>query len=238
MKARSATRTVRTARTIRSRLPVVPRGRIPGPGIEQPPRSRSSRIRPMRCAAHLVAGCPLLRRRHRSCRSVVAPADGLRSAQLQPEPLRPADHERSYRFRLGYGREPAGSPGAEPYGSVADARYGGPRSPCRPGFSINPNAADGKVACTDAAAHFGFGTQAECPETSKIGSLEIDSSALPGPMPGFVYLGQPLPGNKYRIFLVADGFATAHQDRRGRSPRIPPTGQLIVDLQGSAPVAR
>ncbi len=41
-----------------------------------------------------------------------------------------------------------------------------------------------------------------------MGSLEIHSSALPGPLPGYVYLGQPLPGNKYRIFLVANGFAT------------------------------
>ena len=76
------------------------------------------------------------------------------------------------------------------------------------GFSINPNAADGKTACADAEALFGTEEEAHCPEFSKVGSLTIDSSALPGPLPGYVYLGAPLPGNRYRIFLVADGFAT------------------------------
>ena len=76
------------------------------------------------------------------------------------------------------------------------------------GFSINPNAADGKTSCSDAEARFGTAEEAQCPEYSKVGSLTIESSALPGPIPGYVYLGEPLPGNRYRIFLVADGFAT------------------------------
>src|SRR4029079_2387422 len=76
------------------------------------------------------------------------------------------------------------------------------------GFSINSNAADGKTSCSDADANFGTTLAAHCPDFSKVGSLTIDSSALPGPLPGFMYLGRPLPGNKYRIFLVADGFAT------------------------------
>jgi hypothetical protein len=96
-----------------------------------------------------------------------------------------------------------------------------------PGFSINSNAADGKVACTDAEANFGTRLAAECPDFAKIGSLEIDSSALPGPLPGFVYLGQPLPGNRYRVFLAADGFAT-HVKLAGTITPDPQTGQLRV----------
>jgi hypothetical protein len=99
-----------------------------------------------------------------------------------------------------------------------------------PGFSINPNAADGKTACTEADAKFGTEEAAECPEFSKVGSLEIDSSALPGPLPGFVYLGQPLPGNRYRIFLVADGFAT-HIKLAGTVTADPITGQLTINFQ-------
>ena len=98
------------------------------------------------------------------------------------------------------------------------------------GFSINPNAADGKTSCTDAEARFGTEEEAQCPEFSKVGSLEIDSSALPGPLPGFVYLGQPLPGNRYRIFLVADGFAT-HVKLAGTITPDPVTGQLTISFQ-------
>ena len=96
-----------------------------------------------------------------------------------------------------------------------------------PGFSINPNAADGKTSCSDAEANFGTESAANCPEFSKVGSLEIDSSALPGPLPGFVYLGEPLPGNRYRIFLVADGFAT-HIKLAGTVTPDPVTGQLVI----------
>ena len=78
-----------------------------------------------------------------------------------------------------------------------------------PGFSINPNAADGKTACSDAEANFGTdAAQPTARSSPRSAASTIDSSALPGPLPGFVYLGEPLPGNRYRIFLVADGFAT------------------------------
>lgn len=99
-----------------------------------------------------------------------------------------------------------------------------------PGFSINPNAADGKTACTDTEARFGTEEEAACPEYSKVGSLTIESSALPGPLPGYVYLGQPLPGNRYRIFLVANGFAT-HIKLPGTVNADPITGQLTITFQ-------
>jgi hypothetical protein len=98
------------------------------------------------------------------------------------------------------------------------------------GFSINPNAADGKTACTDEEARFGTEEEAQCPEFAKIGSLEIDSSALPGPIPGFVYFGQPLPGNRYRIFLTANGFAT-HIKLAGTVTPDPQTGQLVISFE-------
>ena len=41
------------------------------------------------------------------------------------------------------------------------------------GFTINSNAADGKVACNDLDAKIGINSQdaAECPDFAKIGSL-------------------------------------------------------------------
>jgi hypothetical protein len=98
------------------------------------------------------------------------------------------------------------------------------------GFSINPNAADGKAACTDAQAAFGTKGPAECPETSKVGTLEIDSSALPAPIGGAIYLGEPKPGNRYRLLLVADGFAT-HVKLPGTARLDSQTGQVVVAFE-------
>ena len=84
------------------------------------------------------------------------------------------------------------------------------------GFSINSNAADGKTSCSDAEASFGTTNEAHCPEASKIGTLNIETALLPGPLPGYLYLGNPLPGNRYRVFLAADGF-NVHVKLAGRA---------------------
>jgi hypothetical protein len=99
-----------------------------------------------------------------------------------------------------------------------------------PGFSVNPNAADGKSSCTDAQAKFGTEDQAECPEYAKVGTLEIHSGVLPGVLPGAVYLGEPQPGNRYRLFLVADGFGL-HVKLPGQALLDPDTGQITVSFQ-------
>lgn len=77
------------------------------------------------------------------------------------------------------------------------------------GFTINPNAADGKGSCSDAAAHFGTRLEAECPEFSKVGTSVLESSALPAPIRGFIYIGEPKPHDRYRVILTAAGFGTA-----------------------------
>ncbi len=98
------------------------------------------------------------------------------------------------------------------------------------GFSVNPSAADGKVACNAFESAIGLTRgPATCLEFSKIGTLNIDSSALPGPIPGAVYLGEPRPGDRYRIILAADGFGT-HVKLAGSVRPDPQTGQLIVSF--------
>ncbi len=95
------------------------------------------------------------------------------------------------------------------------------------GFTINPNAADGKVSCPDAAAKFGSEDEAECPQFSKVGSVTLLSSALPGPLPGSIYLGGPQPGERYRLFLTADGFGT-HIKLPGAVRPDPQTGRQTI----------
>ena len=97
------------------------------------------------------------------------------------------------------------------------------------GFSINPNAADGKTSCSDAEARIGTREEASCPEHAKVGNLSLTSSALPGPIPGNIYLGEPRPGDRYRLILTADGYAT-HVKLTGSIKADPRTGQLVTSF--------
>lgn len=89
------------------------------------------------------------------------------------------------------------------------------------GFTVAPNLTNGKTACTDAQAKIGSREQAECPEASKIGLISVESPALPGPLTGAAYLGEPKPGDRYRLLLTFDGF--------GFHIKLP--GSLILDRQ-------
>jgi hypothetical protein len=99
-----------------------------------------------------------------------------------------------------------------------------------PGFSINPNAANGKTSCSDVQAGFGTIEPAQCPEFAKVGTDELESSALPGPIPGAIYLGEPKPGDRYRMILTAGGFGTFVKIA-GSVHADPQTGQLVVSFQ-------
>lgn len=77
------------------------------------------------------------------------------------------------------------------------------------GMGLNPSAANGLQACTD--AQFGKGTRnpVACPAASKVGTATVTTPPLPeGPLTGNVYVGQqkdsnPESGNLYRIFVHA-----------------------------------
>jgi hypothetical protein len=98
------------------------------------------------------------------------------------------------------------------------------------GFSLDPNAADGKTVCTEAEARFHTEEPAQCPENAKVGTLSIESSALPGPIPGAIYLAEPRPNDRYRVIMTAFGYGTAVKIA-GSVHADPGTGQLIVDFQ-------
>ncbi len=95
------------------------------------------------------------------------------------------------------------------------------------GLTLNPGAADGKVACSDTQTAIGTLFAATCPDFAKVGTLELDIAALPAPIPGALYLGEPKPGETYRLVLTADGFAT-HVKLVGSIVPDPQTGRLTV----------
>jgi hypothetical protein len=99
-----------------------------------------------------------------------------------------------------------------------------------PGFTINPAAADGKSACTEAQARFGTTEEAQCPQFAKIGTLEVHSPVLPGVLPGAIYIGRPLPNERYRLFIAFDGFGV-HVKLAGSAHPDPKTGQVVTEFK-------
>jgi hypothetical protein len=94
-----------------------------------------------------------------------------------------------------------------------------------PGMSISPSAANGLEACTDEQFAQGTHDAIQCPAASKVGTAEIKTPVLSDSLKGSVYLGQPLPDNPYRLFVVADGFGLSVRLKATVAPD-PVTGQL------------
>jgi hypothetical protein len=95
------------------------------------------------------------------------------------------------------------------------------------GATINPSAANGLQACTD--GQFGKGTEApiSCPEGSRVASVKITTPLLDRPLVGSAFIGQPLPGDRYRLFVQADGFGITVR-LIGTVRPDPTTGQLTA----------
>ncbi len=110
------------------------------------------------------------------------------------------------------------------------------------GMGLNPSAANGLEVCSD--AQFGKGTRnpVTCPAGSQVGTVTIDSPALPeendeGPaLKGSVYVGQqlsrdPASGDLYRIFINAASSRYGIDVRLiGNVSADPQTGQLTTTI--------
>ncbi len=76
------------------------------------------------------------------------------------------------------------------------------------GAGLNPSLANGLTPCTDAQFKKGTNNLVECPVSSKIGSIEVQTNALDQPLGGDVYVAaptsqEPQSGNQFRVFLHA-----------------------------------
>jgi hypothetical protein len=113
------------------------------------------------------------------------------------------------------------------------------------GMGLNPSAAYGLVACTDAQFNKGSRGPSTCPPASKVGTIEIETPPLPaGSIKGNVYVGEqlsrdPASGEEYRIFVVADAVSPETGKSFGISVRLvgnvsadPLTGQLTTRFKG------
>lgn len=76
------------------------------------------------------------------------------------------------------------------------------------GAGINPSLANGLTPCTDAQYKQGTDEPIECPASSRIGSVEVETKALDQPLGGDVYVAaptsqEPKTGNQFRVFIHA-----------------------------------
>ena len=151
----------------------------------------------------------------------------LRPAEFQPEPFGQADDDR-HRLRERAGRQPERAAVLECADPVAirDQVHNRDSS----GRLLDQPQRRGREDDVQRrGSELRLGGRRPCPEFAKIGTTSVDSSALPGPIQGYLYLGEPLPGNRYRMILTADGFAT-HVKIAGSIHPDPQTGRLTFSV--------
>ena len=103
------------------------------------------------------------------------------------------------------------------------------------GMTLNPSAANGLTACTDAQIGIKTTNQVACLPTSKIGTVAIETPDLPPKsLGGNVYLAEPLSsdpssGQEYRIFIDAESAQYGVSVRlQGHVSANPSTGRLTT----------
>jgi hypothetical protein len=100
------------------------------------------------------------------------------------------------------------------------------------GMVLSPSAADGLGACSDAQIGLHVTGAATCPNSSKIGTVEITTPLLDSPLTGEVFLGtqnsqDPQSGQMYRLFIQAAGSGVRIK-LPGSVTADPVTGQLTA----------
>jgi hypothetical protein len=78
------------------------------------------------------------------------------------------------------------------------------------GAGLNPSLANGLQTCSDAQFKYHTNGAIECPEASKIGTVDVETPSLPpDSLHGIVYVAEPTSndpstGNQFRVFLTVE----------------------------------
>jgi hypothetical protein len=152
---------------------------------------------------------------------------------VEPETAQ-ADSPSGYTFRVKVPQNP------NPYGletpELDNAKVTLPR-----GVSIDPSAANGLAGCTDEQVGIGTENPVTCPSASKLGTVEVFTPLLAdgpngeAPLTGSIYLGTPISGDEYRIFLVMEGHGVSIR-LPGKISADTGTGQLTATFQENPPL--
>jgi hypothetical protein len=95
------------------------------------------------------------------------------------------------------------------------------------GMAISPGSADGLGACDAVQAAYDAHGPAHCPDSSQLGTVELDVVGLDHPLHGSVYLRNPEAGDLFRIWIVADELGV-HVALPGEIHADPQTGRLTT----------
>jgi hypothetical protein len=102
------------------------------------------------------------------------------------------------------------------------------------GTVLDPSAANGLVACSQAAFSLRTGAAVSCPAASSIGSVQISTPLLSGPLSGSLYLAEednnPF-GSLIALYLLAEGGGVQIK-LAGRVELTPVSGQLTASFAG------
>jgi hypothetical protein len=99
------------------------------------------------------------------------------------------------------------------------------------GVAINPAGADGLSACGEAAVGLQDASEQSCPESSKIGTVEVHTPLLPHPLVGAAYLAEqnanPFGSLVAMYIVVYDPYSGVRVKLAGEVKPDPVTGQLV-----------
>jgi hypothetical protein len=102
------------------------------------------------------------------------------------------------------------------------------------GMTLNPPAANGLGVCTPTQIAIGSSGPSTCPESSKVGTVTIETDLPPGSLTGGVYLGDPAGGPitkpPYTIYLDAESSLGVSVRLQGLVEPNPSTGRLEVSF--------
>jgi uncharacterized repeat protein (TIGR01451 family) len=105
------------------------------------------------------------------------------------------------------------------------------------GMSVSPSAADGLEACSPAQIGLEGNSSPSCPDASKIGTVELDTALLAGPIGGSVYLAtqnQNPFGSLMALYIVVDDPITGVLIKLpGEVSLDPVTGQLTTTFDNN-----
>ncbi len=103
------------------------------------------------------------------------------------------------------------------------------------GMTLNPGAADGLGTCSEAQIGLDNSDDPTCPNSSKIGSVTINSPLQPDPLTGGIFFADPNDNpfdSLTAIYMVAQGGGVTIK-LAGDIQRDPNTGRLTTVIQGA-----
>jgi hypothetical protein len=105
------------------------------------------------------------------------------------------------------------------------------------GMAINPSSADKLGVCAEADANFHSLEQSQCPDSAKVGTVEVTTPLLDHPLAGSLYVAKPFAnpmGSLVAVYLaVSDPASGVVANLAGKVSPDPATGQLHTTFTGN-----